>query len=172
MPLPLIQKYTDIFVETGTFYGEGVQMAIDAGYKQIVSIELFDKYYDIGINRFKHNDNVKIVHGDSGLILGEVIKNFKESITFWLDGHFSGEGTGFGIKEFPLMEELAHIKNHPLKTHVVLIDDLRCWKEYNKELNLNSVMELIISINPKYEFYIMDGEKNPSPNDILVCKIG
>lgn len=168
MPLRLIEKYTEVFIETGTFWGDGVQFALDSGYTKVVSIELFDKYFHIGTQRFAYNPNVKIVHGDSGLILGEVIKDFNEPITFWLDGHFSGEGTAFGIKEMPLLEELAHIKSHSIKTHTILIDDVKCWKNHDTQLNFDSVINAITSINPNYSFYTMDSSIK---DDILVCKI-
>ena len=33
MPIKIIEKYSDIFIETGTFYGDGVQSALNSNYK-------------------------------------------------------------------------------------------------------------------------------------------
>ena len=33
----------ELFIETGSFYGEGIQQAIDAGFENIISIELSPK---------------------------------------------------------------------------------------------------------------------------------
>lgn len=174
MPIHYIDKYTNVFVETGTFYGDGIQAAIDSGYKTIVSIEIYEKYFNIGTQRFIHNSNVKIVLGDSALILGKIIKDFQEPITFWLDGHCSGEGTGIGIKFYPLLEELEHIKNHSIKNHIIMIDDVRLWKAYDKELNITSIINKILRINSSYSFYYMDGLLNHNQvfkDDILIAKI-
>ena len=48
MPIKIIEKFSNVFVETGTFYGEGIQVAINAGYEKIISIEIFKKYFDFG----------------------------------------------------------------------------------------------------------------------------
>lgn len=174
MPIHIIEKYTDIFVETGTFWGNGIQVAVEAGYKKIISIEIYKKYFDIGTQRFINNPDVKVVMGDSALILGDVIKDILEPITFWLDGHCSGEGTGIGIKFYPLMEELKHIKNHSIKNHVIMIDDIRLWKAYDEELNINMVSKMLLEINPNYLLYTMDGILDDGtllPDDILIAKI-
>jgi hypothetical protein len=164
----LLPKYSEVFVETGTLNGAGIHRALNSGYSRVISIELDDVLYKNANNSFYSYSNVNIVHGDSGLVLGECIRDFDESITFWLDGHYSGEGTALGISEYPLIEELTHIKNHHIKNHTILIDDIRCWKEYNASLNFNTITEFIKDINKDYIFYYMDGYV---PDDILVCKI-
>jgi|LakMenEpi12Oct12_1017442.scaffolds.fasta_scaffold00966_2 hypothetical protein len=168
MPIKTIVKYSNIFVETGALVGDGIQLALNAGYDKVYSIELYDKFYNICKQRFYDNNSVEIIKGDSALVLGDVIKNINQPITFWLDGHFSGEGTGFGISEFPILEELEHIKSHQLNTHILLIDDIRCWKNYSETLNYKSVINYIKTINQNYSFYTMDGH---IVDDILVCKL-
>ena len=168
MPLVNLDKYSDVFVETGTLNGVGVLRAKNSGYNRIISIELDNNLYETAKLNFQSFPNIEIVHGDSGLILGEVIKNINSNITFFLDGHYSGEGTAYGIHEYPLLPELQHIKNHSIKNHTILIDDLRLWKNYDKELNLENVISLIKTINEQYEFFTMEGHVE---NDILVCMV-
>ena len=62
-------KFTnnDIFIETGTYGGDGVREAIKVGFKEIYSIEFDRKRYENCKNLFKHNENVKIIHGDSSI---------------------------------------------------------------------------------------------------------
>ena len=44
----IFQKYiNNYFIETGSYLGDGIQQAIDAGFKNIISIELSDKYFNI-----------------------------------------------------------------------------------------------------------------------------
>lgn len=168
MPLKYLPKYSEAFVETGTLNGAGVIRALDSGYTNVISIELDDNFCSIAQNTFKNNKNVQIIKGDSGLVLGEVIKNIDSEITFFLDGHYSGPGTAYGIHEYPLLPELEHIKNHHIKTHVILIDDLRMWKEYDDQLNLETVINYVLTINKDYEFFTIEGHIE---DDVLVCKI-
>lgn len=168
MPLITLAKYSDIFVETGTLHGDGVQVALNAGYNKIISIEITDKFYNYGTQRFISNSNVKIVKGDSALVLGDIIKDINEPITFWLDGHYCGGDTGYKGKEYPLLLELGHILKHPIKTHNLLIDDIRIWKNYSNSLNMELVIKAIRSINSNYTLSFLDGIDR---NDILMARL-
>ncbi len=168
MPLKYLPKYSETFIETGTLNGAGVMRALESGYNKVKSIELDDNLCTIAQNIFRDDKRVEIVRGDSGLVLGEVIKNIDSQITFFLDGHYSGPGTAYGIHEYPLLPELKHIKDHNIKNHIILIDDLRLWKNYDDQLNLETVINLISTINKEYEFFTMEGHVQ---DDILVCKI-
>ena len=41
------------FIETGSHLGNGIQQALDAGFDNVISIELSDKYFGICENKFK-----------------------------------------------------------------------------------------------------------------------
>lgn len=167
----VFSKYPNhLFLETGSYLGSGIQQALDAGFKKIISIELSDKYFQICTNRFINNPDVKIIQGDSFKVLSEIIKDINEPITFWLDGHHSCGDTALGEYWAPLMQELDVIKEHPIKTHTILIDDMRCWESPNpvhgfyKEDIFNKLKE----INPDYTFTFEDGGEK---NDILVAHL-
>jgi hypothetical protein len=103
----VFSKYPNpVFIETGSFTGDGIQAAIDAGFQTIISIELSDHFYNMCKNRFRENPNVHIIKGDSFKVLPDIIKNIDSRITFWLDGHFSGDHTAKGNKISPIIEEL------------------------------------------------------------------
>ena len=162
------RKYKNkYFIETGSFVGDGIQQALDAGFEKVISIELSDKYYELCKNRFINNSNVKIVKGDSYKVLPEILKDIDEPITFWLDGHHSCGDTALGDFWAPLMQELDVIKDHRIKSHTILIDDMRCWEEPNpvhgfyKEDIFNKLLEM----NTDYKFTYEDGIQE---NDILV----
>ena len=160
----LFSRYpNEYWIESGSYYGAGICAAIACGFKHVYSIELSDQFYSAAVEKFADNPDVKIFHGDSGKILYDVIKDIREPITFWLDGHYSGGETARGDKESPLIEEVLAIGNHAIKTHTVLIDDVRCYPDL-----MPRVKEILLSINPAYEFSYEDGcEKN----DILVAQI-
>jgi hypothetical protein len=79
----LFQKYMNpIFIETGSWHGDGVQLALDAGFKTIYSIELGVDLYIRCKERFSAIDNVHLLQGDSSIVLPELLKNIKEPVTF------------------------------------------------------------------------------------------
>ncbi len=98
-------------------------------------------------------------------MLGEVLKQINEPVTFWLDGHYSGGRTAMGAKSTPLIEELTTIENHHVKTHTILIDDLRGWTIQGVGFDVLHLMKMIKSINVNYQFTLENGFIE---NDILV----
>lgn len=157
------------FVETGTCSGDGVQKALDAGFKNVQSIELSPGYFSRASLRFKDQKNVRLWQGDSSKILGKVIQDIREPITFWLDGHCSGGDTARGESMTPLMKELALIGRHPIKTHTIMIDDVREFGTANFDhLRLKTVLKKLREINPRYTIVYEDGHVK---NDVLVAYI-
>jgi hypothetical protein len=113
-----------VFVETGTFAGDMLD-AMLGRFDHLVSIELDDTWYARAVERFANRPDVALVHGDSGTRLGDVLGGLKEPALFWLDAHYSGPLTARGSLDSPIAQELAQIAVHPVRGHVVLIDDMR-----------------------------------------------
>lgn len=158
--LLLFKKYvSEIFFETGSFIGEGIQYAIEAGFKKIYSMELSDKYFNHCTERFKNNKSVTIIKGDSGIDLYNAIKDIDQSITFWLDGHHSCGDTALGCAWSPLMRELDLISKHQIKNHTIMIDDMICWEKDNPMIGfgIKEIQEKLLSINPDYQFEYQEG---------------
>jgi hypothetical protein len=163
-------NYNPIFIETGSYAGEGIKNAIFAGYKIIYSIELAEKHYNYCKSYFKYNDNVNLLHGDSLVELPNVLKKLNEPATFWLDAHYSGGDTDFTNNLTPLMKELGIIKSHFIKTHTIIIDDLREWSRDFPAIgfNVEDIKNKILEISPDYIFSFADGH---IAGDILVAEI-
>lgn len=167
----IFSKYPNTtFIETGSFVGDGIQQALDAGFQKVISIELSDKYFDICKNRFLNNEKVTLFKGDSYKVLPDILSNINEPATFWLDGHHSCGDTALGDYWAPLIQELETIKNHQIKTHTILIDDMRCWKEPNDVHGFYEpdIFEKLKEINNDYKFSYED---SPVKNDILAAYI-
>lgn len=165
------EKYPNpVFIETGSFMGDGINQAKEAGFKKIISIELSDKYFNMCKNRFIDDSSIEIVKGDSFKVLPSVIEPINEKITFWLDGHHSCEDTALGDHWAPLMQELEVIKNHSIKEHTIMIDDMRCWEEPNPVHGFykEDIFKILKEINPDYKISYEDGIEK---NDILVAHI-
>jgi hypothetical protein len=116
-----------VFIETGTHLGDTLaDIASDAAV-QAISIELADNYYQAAAYRFAKYKNVELLHGDSGLLMAQVVGKLRSPALFWLDGHYSGGMTAKGDLETPVSAELQSILASPITGHVILIDDVRCF---------------------------------------------
>jgi len=163
-------KTNNIFIETGSYIGDGINQAIEAGYNKIISIELGHQLYEGCVKRFKDNDIVSLFQGDSSDVLNLILKDINSPATFWLDGHWSGGITARGKLISPIMQELDIIKNHTINTHTILIDDMRCWQHEWKDFSFgkDEIEQKVKQINDKYIIEYVDGH---IPNDILVAYV-
>lgn len=172
MPISLetLKKYksSNIFIETGSYLGEGIELALDAGYNEIYSIELSEKYYNHCTEKFKNNKKINLYLGESEKKLSDILSRINVKCDFWLDAHFSMGDTALGDKICPLYEELDLILKNK-DCHTVLIDDVRFmdtdwWQGVSKK----EIISKFKSINDKYKIYFENGFKK---NDILIAKI-
>jgi hypothetical protein len=155
-----LNKY---FVETGSLCGDGILKAIEAGFENIISIELSEKHYNFCVDKFKNIPYVKLIKGDSGKILYDIIININEPITFWLDGHYSGDNTAKSDLSMPIINyELEQISKHSIKNHTIIIDDLRGM---NKKEIENMILQ---NISNDYKFIYLDSKH--AKEDIMVAQ--
>src|SRR5271157_509857 len=98
-----------LFIETGSYIGDGINGAILADFNKIISIELSEQHYKHCQERFKNNDNVSIMLGDSNEVLPRVLADNTQhrNIFIWLDAHYSGGET--------VGEDLIHTLSNELK---------------------------------------------------------
>jgi hypothetical protein len=158
-----------VLIETGTYFGDGIAMALQVGFKEVHSIELSPYFFKLSSDRFKGNPAVHLYQGDSSVKLKEVLKNIDQRATFWLDGHFSEGITAKGATRSPILQELAAIAEHPIKNHTILIDDIRQLGTIHFDyVELIDLVEALMKINPDYRLSFEDGFV---PNDILVAEI-
>ena len=172
--MPLTAQFLEpyvrrIFVETGTLTGDGVTSALNAGFCQVRTIELSKELYWNAHKRFEHDPRVRCVNGDSGVALAELITDIAEPVTFWLDGHWSGDGTARGPEDSPVVKELAQIKAHPINKHIILIDDVRIMGS-SFGASLGTLCELLWNINKDYSLTLETGHL-VFPHDVLVAKL-
>jgi len=171
----IFRKYrSPYFVETGSLDGKGIDAALSAGFNNVISIELSNRHYRFCRDKYKNRSEVTIVHGDSGLILGDVISEINDKITFWLDSHYSGGGTASGCEPVPLMRELQWIKDHHVKEHTILIDDMRLLRDKANEWSYltfdeNDLISFLKTINGNYKISYEDTSR--SEKDVLVCRL-
>lgn len=165
------KKYkNDIFVETGTFLGNGLQCALNVGFKKCYSIEIHNHLHEKAKTRFKKeikNGTVELFKGDSSIVLKTIIPRINSPATFWIDAHISAQYGEKLAKNCPIFEELNHLFNHHIKTHVLLIDDLNCFgKKKHDKITIQQVQDKILQINPNYKFNFLDVH---IPKNIMVA---
>ena len=148
-----------VLIETGTFEGEMARKCRHA-FRSIVTIELDEALAHAAIQRLAPYKNVRVVQGDSGARLPEILAQIQEPALFWLDGHYSGTGTARGDQETPLEEELHAIARHG-ERHVVLIDDARLLGTGDYPTK-DRVLEILRSAQSGLSARIED--------DIMVCE--
>lgn len=111
-------------VETGTYLGTMVHAMRDE-FDRIVSVEVDDALMRLARHRFDGDVRVNILHGDSGVVLRELVPTLSGPTLFWLDGHYSAGETSFGASHCPILEELPPILEAAERGHVILVDDAR-----------------------------------------------
>lgn len=167
-----VKKYREgkqIFIETGTAGGQGIFMGLHAGFSSIYTIEFSDELHALARRRAGHLPSVHLYHGDSATVLQKILPSIQESALFWLDAHYNGPGLGKQEEKCPLLRELEAIKNHPINTHTILIDDVRQFGTAEFDfLPLSRVIESLKAINPDYEIRFEDGYV---AGDVLVARV-
>jgi hypothetical protein len=170
----------NVFLETGTFQGDTLCEIIEncnlCNPRSIISLELSEVFFKSCVNRFKNNSNVTIYKANSKCDLYNIIKNIDSPITFWLDSHWSGvQDVGCDDETIcPILEELEQIKQHDIKIHTIMIDDIRLMnasniREHGFPVSLQQIIKKIYEINPNYKIkYYNDYICN---NDVLVAYI-
>lgn len=144
-----------ILVETGTLFGDMVE-AMKKDFDRIYSIELSKELYKEASKRFKRIEKIEIIHGDSGIELGNVINRINQPALFFLDGHYSAGVTARGDKDTPIYEELGHILNAQERGHVIIIDDARCFGTDPAYPSIEELKDFIVIKRPNANIVIPD----------------
>lgn len=167
------RKYSDTFIETGTYIGESIAAALKAGFTKVKSVESYLQSHQYSTKRFYQNENVELFFGRSVDLLPEMIKDIPIPSVFWLDAHPSGPGTSGhegwlkGDKEVfqdtILTKEIDIILAHG--KHILLIDDQHGWE------TAYLFKEQIEKLFP-YSFEILDEERPDITykEKVLLCK--
>lgn len=132
------------FVETGTYRG-GTVAAVIPRFDRIWSIELDQRLAQRAMQRFASaGEKVRIVQGDSATALPTVIGELPDRVLFWLDGHYSGPGTGKSDRESPVITEIEAIATHRADCRdVIIIDDAREFRGAEGYPHLDEFLEML-----------------------------
>lgn len=162
-----------IYIETGSHLGDSIELALQAGYERILSMDIdganiahCHERFDLE-NRFA---NISLTCGDSAVSLLKMMKYVNEPAMIWLDAHSQLlDDEPPSENPFPLLMELQQLSKHPIKTHTILIDDILIlthpqvtgWDKADIE-------KYIYLINPGYKIAYLS---NPVVGNILLAQI-
>ena len=160
----LNQCPNEVFVETGTNTGDGIRLALKAGFAEIHSIEVSGPLYEFARKKFYYYDNVRLHQGDSSRALEYVIRGIDKRITFWLDAHANNLNAIADYNKTPMLEELEAISKHPVKNHTIIIDDVDDFGQYGT--GLEEVTNILKAINEDYQT-----ETYKTQRTVLIAKV-
>lgn len=164
-----VKKYADkyrsqVFIETGTYLGVMVNAMLPR-FRHIYSIEIDKNLYKRAKEKFRDYSKVKIVNGDSKLVLERLLKKINKPSLFWLDAHYSKGITSKGNVESPILEELKVILNSRIKNYIILIDDAHLFNGKNDYPTLPQIKQLFsqkkvrVSIKNEHSIFIIENDR-------------
>ena len=122
-----------VLVETGTNLGNMVGVQKDR-FREIYSIELDEWLVARAKRKFAVRPNIHLYQGDSGTVLPTIVPLLQERCLFWLDAHWGDEAA-------PIKQELECIYRHPIRDHVLLIDDARWFDGRGDYLSIEDLRQ-------------------------------
>lgn len=150
------QFHLDTLIETGTFWGDMIS-ASKRYFRRILSVELSDYLHEKAKKRFAKQPHVELVLGDSGLMIRQILAALNTPALFWLDAHAMGTpGTSAAELETPIVQEIQQVLNHPIKQHVVLVDDARFFNGEHDYPTLDQFEAMVRGIRPDIHFDVRD----------------
>jgi len=161
-------KHGSIFIETGTFMGDGIKAALAAGFTTVHSIELDEALYTRAREAFKDDPRVTVWHGDSAEVLPRILEQIGAAqCTLWLDAHASGPLKGGASGGSPVLLELQAVASAPDTECLIMIDDRRLFGSAEWDFVTEpQAIDCLQSIPRTYEISHEDGFVR---DDILVC---
>lgn len=140
----------DVFVETGTFCGETIEIVSDY-FKHIYSIELSKHYFDIAQEKFAQSSHVTLYNDDAVSALQALVPQLQDrAVVYWLDAHWCvADATAGQTSQCPLLQELSTI--HQLNEEsMIIIDDARLFlsapQKPHEISNWPSFHEIVVSL--------------------------
>ncbi len=133
-----------IAIETGTLFGDST-LRLSRYFPEVYTIEINRDLFEKASERFKDHSRIKVLFGDSRVVLKDLVQKLQYPCLFYLDAHFSGDrstdwkasrwkgykvDTGFAgdrptaENQVPLFEEIRLIHDFVKSECIIYIDDI------------------------------------------------
>jgi hypothetical protein len=136
-------------IETGTYYGEMIS-AVKNSFDHIYSVEFDPTLAQRAVRIFAPDPKIQILEGDSQQVLPALLKSLAQPALFWLDAGYYG-WAGLESNKRRLSVELESILRHPVKGHVILMDDAHGLDGKNGALTVPELKSRIESEFPGHK---------------------
>ena len=163
-------KY-NVFIETGTYNGSTI-FSMEPLFTTLHTIEISEKYYKNTKKRY-NGDKINFLLGDSSTVLQYILPTITEKCIIFLDGHWSGDDTGQGDKDCPLIEEVTLINKLCKTESIIIIDDCRLFGKgpnngYNEDWSDINTTKLVGILQGRIsKTYYLDTETNKDDRLII-----
>ena len=138
-----------IAVETGTLFGDSA-LKLNRYFPEVYTIEINRGLFEKAVTLLKNHTGIKVLFGDSQVVLKELVQKLQGPCLFYLDAHFSGDrstdwkasrwkgykvDTGFAgdrptaENQVPLFKEIQLIHDFMKSECVIYIDDIDKFDE-------------------------------------------
>lgn len=177
----VLEKYPNkVFVGTGIYSSINIGRALNANFPAIYCMDADQVLVDhartivpsyIHEKPRKHLKSWRAIHGDPKKDLLYLINSIHTPITFLLSSHFPDVDDQ--TKQNDVLFELNQIKQHPIKTHTILIEYIH-WAgtPFFGGITLQMIKDKLLEINPRYSFtFETGGHLEEETNAILVAYI-
>jgi hypothetical protein len=147
----------DTLIETGTAVADTL-IHVGHQFENIYSFELMETYWTVAKQNLQEAKIDAHVFNESsaGQSFINLVKTIDQPALFYLDAHYSGEGTGsdpsLSTPHVPVRQELKVITTHsPYNNrNVIIVDDARCFKgqefhsdEYSGYPSMEELQEIV-----------------------------
>ncbi len=146
------------FIETGTYLGVTTNY-VQSFFKKVFTIELSKLLADEATEYFASKNHVKVLQGDSGLMLEDIVKNNPEKKLFWLDAHYSAGITASSAKfgDTPISREIEVILDNWTKESVILVDDAGLFVGKDNYPTLEELTQFVTGKNLGLKVFVDKG---------------
>jgi hypothetical protein len=161
------KKNNNVFVETGTWRGDGITTALNLNFNLVLSCDI-DSGNVINAKQNFLDKNVEIFNIPSTEFLIKILPQIDQPALIWLDAHVMPDETGkvfspnqlemankLNVEVCPIMQELNAIFEYSKHKNTILIDDYHCFNSWEfNNLSEKTVKDYILSKNNTYNFLI------------------
>jgi GT2 family glycosyltransferase len=153
----------DVFVETGTFRGDTVELVKDH-FREIHTVELSPEYYEAARSRFEERANIDFVQGDSAAVLAAWASGLHDkSVLYFLDAHWCvADSTAGETSQCPLLNEIRSIGQLNAES-LIVIDDARLFlapplapHEISQWPSFNEVLAILRAVSPIHRVMVLN----------------
>lgn len=153
--LELVKFPNRVFVETGSYIGDGIKAALNAGFEEVYSVDISPAQYNYCVDLFKDDKRVHLYLEDCGTWLDKILNQINEPCTIYLDANGWKDET-----EHPFDSSIEALVRHGRKDHTILVDDINHghlpFEEVQRAITNSNVAKQLYRINADYPIYVIN----------------